>query len=126
MVHQPVEDTIVRRGNRSGLELKNGLASLKDNRFINGTTLFLEKGLPAKMGEIRVQLFLSEDAIPSLFNRLHEFEFIADVPIDTNLKASEVKGMFKSLLKKLRGLELDVGKMRIREKVNDKMGKIYR
>jgi len=40
----------VRRGNRSGLELKNGKATLKENRFINGTTLFLEKGIPAKMG----------------------------------------------------------------------------
>lgn len=71
MVNQPVEDTIVRRGNRSGLELKNGLSTLKDNRFINGTTLYLEKGLPAKMGEIRIQLFLAEDASPDLFNRLH-------------------------------------------------------
>lgn len=68
-----MDETIVRRGNKSGLELKNGNASLKENRFINGTTLFLEQGIPAKMGEIRIQLFLAEDAVPTLFNRLHEF-----------------------------------------------------
>ena len=50
VIKQPIGETIMRRGNRSGLELKNGCATLKDNRFINGTTLFLEKGLPAKMG----------------------------------------------------------------------------
>lgn len=51
--------------------MKNGFASLKENRFINGTTLFLEKGIPAKLGEIRIQLFLAEDASPQLYNRLH-------------------------------------------------------
>ena len=69
---------------------------------------------------------MAEDASPSLFNRLHEFEFIADVPVDTSLKASEVKANFKTLLKKIRNIDLDVSKLRIREKVNDKMGKIYR
>ena len=71
IIGQPVEETIVKRGNRNGIEIKNGTASLKDNRFINGTTLYLEKGLPAKMGEIRIQLFMAEDASPEIFNRLH-------------------------------------------------------
>lgn len=48
------------------------------------------------------------------------------MPIDTNLKASEVKSIFKDLLKKLKNVDIDIDKMRIREKVNDKMGKIYR
>lgn len=48
------------------------------------------------------------------------------MPIDTNLKASEVKAIFKGLLKKLKNMDIDSEKMRIREKVNDKMGKIYR
>jgi hypothetical protein len=30
--------------------MKHGEISLKDNRFINGTSLYLEKGLPAKAG----------------------------------------------------------------------------
>ena len=48
------------------------------------------------------------------------------MPIDTNLKASGVKEVFKNTVKKLRNVELDSSRMRIREKVNDKMGKIYR
>lgn len=48
------------------------------------------------------------------------------MPIDTNLKASEVKLVFMDLLKKTREIELAPNSFRIREKVNDKMGKIYR
>lgn len=59
------------------------------------------------MGEIRIQLFLAEDSNPSLFNRLHEFQFIADVPVDTNLKASEVKQIFKNVVKKMRNIDFD-------------------
>jgi hypothetical protein len=125
-VHKLPEETIIRRGNKSGLELKYMEASLKENRFISGTTLFLEKGIPAKLGEVRIQLFLATDAATELYNRLHEFEFIADVPIDTNLKASDIKQLFAGILMKTRGIEVASEGMRIREKVNDKMGKIYR
>ena len=37
-----------------------------------------------------------------------------------------MKANFKELLKRIRNIEIDVSKVRIREKVNDKMGKIYR
>lgn len=48
------------------------------------------------------------------------------MPIDTNLKASEVKLLFLGILSKAKGLELQPQAIRIREKVNDKIGKIYR
>lgn len=48
------------------------------------------------------------------------------MPIDTNLKASEVKLVFMEILNKNRDIELAPNSFRIREKVNDKMGKIYR
>jgi hypothetical protein len=73
-----------------------------------------------------VQLFLASDAGKELYNRLHEFEFIADVPVDTNLNASDAKLLFLALLKRTRGIEAAPEAVRIREKVNDKMGKIYR
>ena len=126
LIGQVPAETIVRRGNRSGMEIKNLEASLKDNRFISGTSLYLEKGLPARMGEIRVQLFLASDAAVELSNRLHEFEFLADVPVDSAHRASQVKVKFAQVVQQLRGLELDPASFRIREKVNDKMGKIYR
>ena len=37
-----------------------------------------------------------------------------------------MKTNFKNLLKRIKNIDLDISKMRIREKVNDKMGKIYR
>lgn len=48
------------------------------------------------------------------------------MPIDTNLKASQIKELFAGILKKHKGIELLPECFRIREKVNDKMGKIYR
>lgn len=61
----------MKRGNRSGLELKNLSATMKDTRFISGTQVYLEKGLPAKPGEVRIQLFIATDAADDCYNRLH-------------------------------------------------------
>lgn len=73
------------------MELKNLNSTMKDSRFISGTQVYFEKGLPAKPGEIRVQLYLASDAADDVYNRLHEFQFVADVPINGQHKASEVK-----------------------------------
>jgi hypothetical protein len=35
---------------------------MKDAKFITGTQLYFEKGIPAKAGEIRVQLYMAVDA----------------------------------------------------------------
>ena len=99
---------------------------MKESRFITGTTIYFEKGIPAKTGEVRVQLFLAFDAPNQMFNRLHEFQFIGDVPVNGLHRASEVKELFKKVVKKYRDLDLETDKFRIREKVNDKIGKIYR
>jgi hypothetical protein len=44
-----------------------------------------------------------------VFNRLHDFEYIADVPISGQLKASEAKEVFAKVVKKVKGLELKEG-----------------
>ena len=59
-------------------------------------------------------------------NRLHEFEFIGDVPVNGLHRASEVKELFMKVMKKYRDMDLEKDKFRIRERVNDKIGKIYR
>lgn len=58
------------------------------------------------MGEVRIQLFLASDAAKEHYNRLHQFQFIADVPIDTNLKAGEVKAVFLNILKKTKEMKV--------------------
>ena len=62
--------------------------TMKDAKFIPGKMLHLEKGIPAKQGEVRIQLFFAFNAEKQLYNRLHEFQFIADVPINKEWKAS--------------------------------------
>jgi hypothetical protein len=42
------------------------------------------------------------------------------------MKASEVKVIFSKIYKKIKNIELDPKLFRIREKVSDKVGKIYR
>lgn len=53
------------------MELKNLNNTMKDSRFISGTQVYFEKGLPAKPGEVRVQLYLATDAADDAYNRLH-------------------------------------------------------
>ena len=101
-----VEETILRRGTKSGLELKDLKATMKDSRFITGTQVYLDKGLPAKPGEVRIQLFFAYDADRELYNRLHEFEYIVDVPINGQWKSSEVKAVFAKIVKKYRDMDL--------------------
>ena len=120
------EETIMRRGTKSGMELKDLKLTMKDSRFITGTQVYLDKGLPANPGEVRIQLFFAYDADREQYNRLHEFEYIVDVPLNGQWKASEVKSVFAKIVKKYRDLDLKEDQFRIREKVSDKIGKIYR
>ena len=69
---------------------------------------------------------MAYDAPIEMSNRLHEFEFIGDVPVNGLHRASEVKDLFAKVMKKYRDMDLEKGKFRIREKVSDKIGKIYR
>jgi hypothetical protein len=48
------------------------------------------------------------------------------VPISGTLKASEVKEKFIPVVKKIKGIELKLNEFRIRERVSEKIGKIYR
>lgn len=51
---------------------------------------------------------------------------MADVPINGQLRASEIKGLFVHVLRRYRNVELRPEEFRIREKVCEKIGKIYR
>ncbi len=48
------------------------------------------------------------------------------MPILGTLKASEVKEKFIPVVKKIKGLDLKLKDFRIRERVSEKIGKIYR
>ena len=50
---------VFKRNSRSGLELKCLTDTLKEYRFITGTQIYLEEGLPAQPGEVRILLHLS-------------------------------------------------------------------
>lgn len=48
------------------------------------------------------------------------------MPISGTLKASEVKEKFIPVVKKIKGIELKPNEFRLRERVSEKIGKIYR
>ncbi len=58
------EDVIMKWGTKSGRELKDLEMTLKEARFITGTQIYFDFGIPAQPGEIRIQLFLATDASP--------------------------------------------------------------
>lgn len=82
---------VFKRNSRSGLELKSLIDTLKEYRFITGTQIYLDEGLPAQPGEVRILLHLSEPTDPCCLNSFNTFEEVADIPVNGNLKASECK-----------------------------------
>ncbi len=51
-------------------------------------------------------MYFANSAPEDIINRLHEFDFISEVPINGAWKASEVKEVFIKVVKKFRGIEL--------------------
>ena len=109
-----IHETILKRGNKSGMELKDLEQTLQDLRFISGTQLFIDAGIPALPGELRVILYLSKPTPLDTLNAFNTFEAICEIPVNGNKKASEVKDQFLKVLQKKTGIVLDPSRIRIR------------
>ncbi|KRX10676.1 hypothetical protein PPERSA_08671 [Pseudocohnilembus persalinus] len=79
---------LMRRGGKQGQEIKEGKpGTLKSQHFFNGSSIYLEYGLPAKEGEVRLCISLAKQADLQNDNIFHEFQEIGEFPIQANLTA---------------------------------------
>lgn len=116
----------MRRGGLAGVELKEMNRTIRSMNFINNSPIFLEIGTPAKEGEIRVVFYHAKPTPLDADLSLHIFEEIGELPIHGGLKASEVKKIGSEFFKKIKGVELDMTRIRLREKMSESLGRLYR
>lgn len=109
-----------------GVEVKDLSRTVESENYVNGTSLFIEFGTPAKSGEFRLHFFYARKIIPEIDAFAHKFETLCELSIDGEMKASEVKVLLAKELKEKLGIEADPRRLRLRERVSERMTKIYR
>lgn len=73
------------------MELKDLEQTLQSYRFISGTQIYIENGIPALPDQLRIVLYLSKPTPLDTLNAFHTFDEVFEIPIDGNSKASECK-----------------------------------
>jgi len=119
-------EIIIRKGGRMGMEIKDLNQTITAIGFVSGSSVYVEFGKPTKLGEMRIIVYLAEkndqddDMVSHLYKEL--FEII----INGENTAAEVKKIICDEAKEKYGYDWDPAKIRLREKVSDKMVKVYR
>ena len=120
------DEVIIKKGGKMGTEIKDLRATVESQNLINGSSIFLEFGRPSKPGEIRVFFMLATKYDPERDNFSHQYEDLCELTIDGALKPSEIKPMLVEELKKRKNIEINPEKVRLREKVSERITKVYR
>lgn len=131
-----LHELVFRRGGSHGVELLEDDDTLKQAQFYNHIGIFLKKGQPSVQGQKLINFFLARSSqtlalgdaanpeevrIPD--NCYFVFEELTSFPCDTGLFISQLKQEIVNKIGPLfpeLGLEkLDLGQIRLREKVGD-------
>ena len=117
---------LMKRAGKNGVEVKDIDKSLQGVNFVNGSSIYLEFGVPSLPGEYRLYFSLAIRLVPELDSVSHKFEELFELPISGDLTVSQVKLIVAEKLKNLKNLTLDPKYMRLRERVSERMLKVYR
>ena len=121
-----VNEFIMKKGGKMGVEIKDLSRTVESENYVNGTSLFIEFGTPAKSGEFRLHFFYARKIVPEIDAFSHKFESLCELSIDGGTKASGVKVLLVKELKEKLGIEADPRRLRLRERASERMTKIYR
>jgi len=94
--------------------------------FVNGSSIFLEFGKPSLPGEYRLYFSLAIRLVPELDSTSHKFEELFEMPVSGEHTAAHVKEIVCEQLKTLKNIEVDPKKIRLRERISERMLKVYR
>lgn len=116
------KNLIMRKGGKSGVELKDLNRTLRKVGFINNSFVFLRFGRKAVAGEIKVNLFYCLDGLQrDRFSLKRKIHFFGESYILSRLTATEVIEQFKQEYPVLRDKQI-----LLREKNLDVLTKIFR
>ncbi|CAD8183019.1 unnamed protein product [Paramecium pentaurelia] len=120
------KNLILRRGGRAGLELKDMTIEVGLNHFVRGSSIHLDIGTPLHLGEYRCIISIAsapnlyEDRNFYQFQELGEYSIPGDKPISQFINDLAIWASEKS------GIQLDSKHIRLRERIADRLNKVYR
>ena len=119
-------EILIKKGGKMGNEIKNLAQTVESQNLVSGSSVFIEFGKPSKPGEIRVFLLLATKIEPEIDNFSHKYEELCELTIDAANKPSEIKPLIAEELKIRKGIDVAPQRIRLREKVSERMAKVYR
>lgn len=128
-----LEYLIFIRGGAHGTEIKEDDISIKAAHLYNMVCIYLQVGTPSKQNEKRLSFIIAETLTKvdqetimeteNGDNMFYQMRELIEIPVNTRKTTLDVK---KFLISNLEGTDLKPDLMRFREKIGDKMGKVYR
>lgn len=116
------KNLILKKGGKSGIELKDLNKTLRRIGFINNSYVFLRFGRKATPGEIKVNLFFCLNSLNSNeFNLKRQIEYFGETYILSKLTASKVIDQLKNEYPVLKSKQI-----LLREKDTDVLTKVFR
>jgi len=119
-------EIILRKGGKMGVEIKDLRQTVQSANFVNGSSVFVEFGKPTIVGQMRIYVSLAikkeeEDDVSS-----HDFIELFELIISGENTAAEVKELIVQEAKKTKNYEWDPKLLRLREKVANRLVRVYR
>jgi hypothetical protein len=120
-LEKPIDTFIVKRGGQYGSEIKDENATIFQCSLMNYSTLYVEEGVPSKVGEYRLQISVAssgpEEAKDLEDNYCYKYSETFDVAASDRLLTSEFKDLCVEKARlKFPDLQIDPEKVRIRER----------
>lgn len=114
----------MKRETKIGNEYKEMNIFLRE-KLIAHNKIYLELGTPSKNGEYRLSFSIGKLLLTQAQDTLaYEFEELNNMPINCIWKVSELKAKLADIIKEKKGVDVEIGKMRLRERNSDKFGQI--
>jgi hypothetical protein len=128
-----LEELIFKRGTH-GTEIKEDDLSLKAASLYNKIWIYIKRGTPSLENEKRLQFLLAETMTeadkalldpPTADNLYYKMRELIEIPVNTHQTTLKVKKYLCEKVKEKCQIELDPSRIRLREKGNDRLTKVY-
>lgn len=124
----PVEEFLIRRGTRSGIEIKDLSQKLIHCNLMNNSVIHVERGKPSGANEYRIQVSLAEIAGPEDDDgTIYRFYDLIDTALNGDALVADIKEEISDAINlKYPSMMLNPLKIRLRERTGDRLSRVMR